>query len=107
MMWTMLSTMLVILALGVGVLFLLKKVRPKRRRAAGKKISVLETVYLEPRKAVHLLQVGSMKLLVASSSEGLTKLDNVTEAFPPDYDEVARRVAGTDEDREGAEEASP
>ena len=48
-----------------------------------------------------------MKLLVASSAEGLAKLDNVTEAFPPDYDEVARRVAGADEDREGAEEASP
>lgn len=91
-MWQMLSTGLVILALGGLALFAMKKILPKISRATGKRISVLETAYLGPRKAVHLIQVGARKLLVASSPEGVVMLDDMTGAFPADYAETARRV---------------
>ena len=36
------------------------------------------------------MQVGSRKILVASSPEQVVKLDDVTGAFPAEYAEVAR-----------------
>jgi len=92
--WQMLATTLVILVLGGLAIFLVKRVLPKIARTTGRRISVLETAYLGPRRAVHLLQVGSRKLLVASSPEGVRKLDDVTGAFGADYAEVARQVGG-------------
>jgi flagellar biogenesis protein FliO len=91
-MWQMLSAALVVLVIGAVALFVLKKLLPRIRSAPSRQIAVLETVYLGSRKAVHLLQVGSVKLLVASSPEGVVRLDDVTRAFPSEYSEIAMRA---------------
>ena len=88
----MLAAIVVITILGILAYIVVKKLLPKIGRATGKRISVLETVYLQPKKALHLIQVGSRKLLVASSPEGLVRLDDVTDAIGPDYAETARRI---------------
>jgi len=91
-MWQMLSAALVVLVIGGLALFVVKKLLPRIRYASHKRISVLETAYLGSRKAVHLLQVGSVKLLVASSPEGVVRLDDVTRAFSSEYADIAQRV---------------
>ena len=93
-MWQMLSAALMVMVIGGVALFVLKKLVPRIRRVPQRRITVLETAYLGSRKAVHLLQVGSVKLLVASSPEGVVRLDDVTRAFSPEYSEIAMRVDG-------------
>jgi len=102
-MWQMLSAALVVLVIGALALFVVKKLLPRIRYTSHRRISVLETAYLGSRKAVHLLQVGSIKLLVASSPEGVVRLDDVTFAFSSEYADIAQRVeAETDAaDRSG------
>jgi hypothetical protein len=39
----------------------------------------VETIYLEPRKALHLVRVGGQKFLLAASREGLSVLAEVTD----------------------------
>jgi len=102
-MWQLLSAVVVVAVLGAAALLLTKKLLPRIGRATGRRIAVLETVYLGPRKAVHLIQVGSRKLLVASSSEGVARLDDVTDAFA-DYAEVARHVAASQDPQEQQQE---
>lgn len=91
-MWQMLAAALMVLAVGALAFFVLKKLLPRISRGSHKRISVLETAYLGSRKAVHLLQVGSRKLLVASSPEGVVRLDDVTSAFSSEYADIALRV---------------
>jgi len=96
-MWQMLAAALVVLLIGMMAIFVVKKLLPRIRYASHRRISVLETAYLGSRKAVHLLQVGSVKLLVASSPEGVVRLDDVTRAFASEYADIAQRVeADTD-----------
>jgi flagellar biogenesis protein FliO len=97
-MWQMLSAALVVLVIGGLALFVIKRLLPRIRYTVHRRISVLETVYLGSRKTVHLLQVGSVKLLVASSPEGVVRLDDVTHAFDVEYADVAQRV-GSKADR--------
>jgi flagellar biosynthetic protein FliO len=76
----MLSVGLVI-ALGVGALYLSKRVLPKVTNAAGKEIRVLETTYLGPRKALHLVEVANQRLLIASTSDHITTLAHIGDAW--------------------------
>ncbi len=91
-MWQMLASVLGILFIGVLAVLVTKKLLPRLVRSGGKRISVLETAHLEPGKRLHLLQVGGRKILVGSSRDGMTKLGDVTDAFAPDYPQVARQV---------------
>jgi len=76
----MLSVVLVI-ALGAAALYVSKKVLPRVAHAPGKEIHVLETAYLGPRKALHLVEVGSQRLLIASTNDNVTMLAHVNEAW--------------------------
>ena len=80
----MMAMVLVILVLG-GVSWLVcKKFLPRLKGSAGFKgrsIKILETTYISPRQPVHLLQVGSKKLLIAGGKEGLRMLAEVTDDF--------------------------
>ena len=99
----MLAAVFVILVIGAFAFFIIRKVLPRIRVVAGKNISILETAYLGPRKTVHLLQVVSKKILVASFPEGVASLGDVTDAFGEEYAEIARRA----EDGSDAETDSP
>ena len=85
----MMAYTLVILVLGGLGLFVVKKVLPKLGAAQGRNISVLETVYLGPKKSLHLLRVGTQRFLVAGSRDEISMLGEVTSAFPDDHEPVA------------------
>ena len=69
----MLATALVIV-LAVVALYLSRKVLPKMARVSAKEIRVLETTYLGPRKALHLVQVGPHRFLIGSTNENISSL---------------------------------
>jgi len=82
-MWRMLAYMLVIVVLGAAAIVVVKKVLPRLGTGAtgAKRISVVETLYLAPRKTVVLLKIGSRKILVANTRDRLSVLADVTGAF--------------------------
>jgi flagellar biogenesis protein FliO len=75
---TLLSVALVIV-LGVAALYVSKKVLPKMTKGPGKEIHILETAYLGPRKALHLVEVEGQKLLLGSTNESITALTHVVD----------------------------
>ena len=85
----MMAYTLVILVLGGVGLFVVKKVLPKLGAPQGRNISVLETVYLGPKKSLHLLRVGTQRFLVAGSRDEISMLGEVTSAFPDGHEPVA------------------
>lgn len=74
----MLSVVLVVV-LGVAAVYVSKRFLPKIANLPGKRIRVVETAYLGPRKAVHLVKVDSRHILIGSTGEHITKLADVAE----------------------------
>ena len=77
----MMFAVLFVVVLGVAVIYISKKFLPRIANLPGKKIQVIETVHLGPRKAVHLLKIGHQRFLIGSTSESITKLADVTETL--------------------------
>jgi flagellar biosynthetic protein FliO len=77
----MMGSVVLVIVLAVAALYLSKKVLPKVTHAAGKEIRVVETTYLGPRKALHLVEVGNQKLLIGSTNERIATLAHVGEAW--------------------------
>ena len=75
----LLLSVFIVFVLGVAAIYLSKKVLPKFTHSTGKKIQVVETVHLGPRKAIHLIKIGSQTLLIGSTNENITKLADVTD----------------------------
>jgi flagellar biogenesis protein FliO len=72
----MLSVGLVV-GLGAVALYLSKRTLPRVVHPGGKEIHILETAYLGPRKALHLVEVGGQRLLIASTSDRIAMLAGV------------------------------
>lgn len=70
---------LLVLAMGASAIYISKKLLPRISNLGGKKIRVIETVHLGPRKTLHLVKIGSQQLLIGSTNERITKLADVTE----------------------------
>lgn len=77
---TLVSLVLVV-GLGIAVAWTTKRVLPRLGVKAGKEIRVLETTGLGPRKALHLVQVGSQQLLIGSTPEHISMLTVVHTGF--------------------------
>jgi flagellar biosynthetic protein FliO len=77
----MMGSIALVIGLGVAVLYLSKKVLPKVARGSAKEIRVVETVYLGPRKALHLVEVGHHRLLIGSTQENISPLATVSDAW--------------------------
>ena len=75
----MLSAGLVI-GLGIAAVYVSKKLLPRISNMPNKKIRVLETAHISPRKGLHLVEVGARQLLIASTNEQITMLADVTES---------------------------
>ena len=88
-----LAAVLVILVLGVAAVFVVKRLLPRLGISQGRRIAVLETVYLGPRKSLHMVQVGERTLLVSGTRERLGLLADVTGSVPPP-DEAKPATAG-------------
>jgi flagellar biogenesis protein FliO len=70
-----------VLGLGGAALYVSRRVLPRVTHAPGKEIHVLETACLGPRKALHLVEVGGQRLLIASTSDHVTMLTTVNEEW--------------------------
>lgn len=77
----MMGSVVLVIALAGAALYVSKKVLPKVTNAAGKEIRVVETTYLGPRKALHLVEVGNQKLLIGSTNESIATLAHVGDAW--------------------------
>lgn len=78
--YKMLLSILVVAGLGAAVIYVSKKLLPKITNLPGKQIRVVETNHLGQRKALHLIQIGSRRLLIGSTNEAVTMLADVTES---------------------------
>lgn len=78
----MIISILFVVVLCAAAVYVSKKLLP-RAGLTGKEMRIIETVHLGPRKAVHLLKIGSQRLLIGSTSENITKLADVTGLFVP------------------------
>jgi len=74
----MMLSVLLIIVLGIGVLYLSKKVLPKMSNSPGKNIHVVETAHLGPRRWVHLVEIGDRQILIGSTNENITKLADIS-----------------------------
>ena len=74
----MILSVLLVVGLGAVAIYASKKLTGKITNLPGKKIKLVETVYIGPRKAVHLITVGDRCLLIASTNENITKLADLT-----------------------------
>ncbi|MBN1506850.1 MAG: flagellar biosynthetic protein FliO [Sedimentisphaerales bacterium] len=77
----MMLCILLVAGLGVGMVYMSKKVLPKVTNAPGKEIRVRETAYLGPRKALHLVEIGHHKLLIGSTNDSVTALADLTDTW--------------------------
>ncbi len=71
-------SVLFLVALGAGGIYVSKRFLPKITNLSGKEIRIAETVHLGPRKAVHLLEVGERRFLIGSTNENITRLADLT-----------------------------
>ncbi len=71
-----------VLGLGGAAVYLSRRVLPRVTQRTGKEIHILETVGLGPRKALHLVEVGGQRLLIASTSDHVTMLTTMNEPWP-------------------------
>jgi flagellar biogenesis protein FliO len=78
--YKMLLSALLVIVLGVSAIYVSKKLLPRFTNLPGKKIRILETAYIAPRKGIHLIQAGTRRLLIASTNETITMLADVTDS---------------------------
>lgn len=79
----MMLSVLLVIGLGAAAIYVSKKLLPKITNLPGKEIRILETAYLGPRKAVHLVKIGNQRLLIGSTNESISMLADVTDGLQP------------------------
>jgi flagellar biosynthetic protein FliO len=89
--YKMLLSILVVIGLGIAVVYVSKKIMPRITNLPGKQIRIVETTHLGPRKGIHLVQVGTRRLLIASTDETITMLAEVTDSGPNFAAELEKR----------------
>lgn len=77
----MMLMIFLVIVLGVAAIYLSRKVLPRFTQLSGKRVRVVETVHLGPRKALHLLKIGNRQLLIGSTNENIIRLADVTDAL--------------------------
>ena len=85
-----LSVVLVVI-LGVGAIYVSRRLLPRLTHLPSKEIRIVETAYLGPRKAVHLVKIGDQRLLIGSTNENITMLTHVSD---PLADLAAHQIDG-------------
>ena len=74
-------SVLFLVALGTGGIYISKRFLPKITNLSGKEIRIVETVHLGQRKALHLLEIGERRFLIGSTNENITRLADLTSNF--------------------------
>jgi flagellar biosynthetic protein FliO len=81
MFFKLMISVLLVGGLGAAAIYTSRKLLPRITNLPGKKIRIIETVHLGPRKAIHLVEIGNQQILVGSTNENIRKLADVTDAF--------------------------
>jgi flagellar protein FliO/FliZ len=68
----------IVVGLGAGAAYLLRRMGPRLHQIQGKQIRVVETTGLGPKKALHIVEVGRQRFLIGSTPEQVTLLAQVT-----------------------------
>lgn len=97
-----LAAVMVVLFIGGVAILIIKKVLPRLAVSPGslgkRQVKVLETTYIGPRKALHLVQVGQKKFLLSAAAEHVTLLADVTAALPVGFEQVHEQaIQSTDQ----------
>ena len=74
----MMFSVLLVVVLGAGAIYISKKYLPKITNLAGKDVRIVETIHLGPRKMIHVIKAGNRKLLIGSTNENITMLADLT-----------------------------
>lgn len=93
----MMSSILLVAALGAAAIYASKRIMPRITNLPGKQMRIVETIYLGPRKTIHLLKIGEQRLLIGCTNETMTKLADVTDMFTEDEEtptELSVHAAG-------------
>ncbi len=86
----MMLMILLVIILGAAAIYLSRKLLPRFTQLSGKRVRVVETVHLGPRKTLHLLRIGNRQLLIGSTNENITRLVDVTGALSEDDSSVSQ-----------------
>jgi len=70
-------SIVVVGVLGVAAWIAIKKLGPRVGLQSGRKINVVETVYLGPKKCLHLVEIDGQRLLLGSTAEGVSMLSHL------------------------------
>jgi flagellar biosynthetic protein FliO len=81
MFFKMMLSIVLVVVLGAAAIYISKKFLPRITNLPGKKIRIIETAHIGPRKMVHLVKIGNQRLLIGSTNENITKLADVTDAL--------------------------
>ena len=74
----MMASVVLVVVLGAVAIYASKRLAGKISNLPGKKIKIVETAHLGPKKAVHLIRIGDLYLLIGSTNDNITKLADVT-----------------------------
>lgn len=89
----MMLMVLLVVVLGAAAIYVSRRLIPRIANLPGKRIRVIETAYIGPRKAVHLLKIDGQLVLIGSTREHIAKLADIDDAVtdsPPEYEAVDR-----------------
>lgn len=78
-----------IVGLAVGFLYLMRRIVPLPR--GGRSMRIIESVSLEPRRAIHLVKVGNRHILIGSTEGGISRIAELPEGELDIEEEVAPR----------------
>ncbi len=83
----MVFALVIVVALGVGAIYLSKKLVPRITSSSSKEVQIIETVHIGPHRAVHLLKVGSRRILIGSTNENITRLADIPDTDADSYEQ--------------------
>ncbi len=96
----MLVYVLIILVLGALAIVIARKKwisRLVRKAGRSKEVALVETSYLGPGRTIHLVEVGTRRFLLASTSQSISMLAEVTKAFSEVLDDQAASEMSEDD----------
>jgi flagellar biogenesis protein FliO len=77
----LISMILIVALFGVGLWWFARRYSKGLLGGKGKLVTVTETIPLGPRKMIHILQVGSRKMLLGSTADSIRFLADITDAI--------------------------
>jgi flagellar biosynthetic protein FliO len=89
----LLFSVVLVAALGIAAIYVSRKVLPRFGHLSGRRIKVVETVYLGQRRGLHLVDVAGRRLLLGSTNESVRTLADVTDGQSTNFaKELAEQI---------------